>query len=57
MTDDRDLDDVPAPAPASAGEPEEPGESADPLTAPGSTPGDEVHDAMIDEATGDQSAP
>ena len=57
MADDEILDDVPVPTPAGEGEPDDPGESADPLTAPTSMPGDEVHDAMIDEALDDGSAP
>ena len=52
MADPTDPDDFPTPTPAEAGEPDEPGESADPLTAPGTVPGDEVHEAMIEEADG-----
>lgn len=43
---------LPEPTPPSQGEPDEPGESADPLTAPTSVVGDEVHDAMVDDADG-----
>ena len=57
MADQRDPDDLPVPTPAEAGEPDEPGESADPLTAPLAIPGDEVHEAMVDEALGDEPAP
>jgi hypothetical protein len=52
MAEHPETDDLPDPTPPDAGEPGEPGESADPLTAPTSMPGDEVHEAMVEEATG-----
>jgi hypothetical protein len=55
MADDETLDDVPTPTPAGEGEPDHPGESADPLTAPSSMSGDEVHEAMVEEALDDDS--
>ena len=57
MAEPHDPEDVPAPTPPAAGEPEQPGESADPLTAPSSTVGDEVHDAMVEEALGEDQPP
>lgn len=53
MAEPHDPDDLAEPTPADTGEPEQPGESADPLTAPSTMPGDEVHQAMVDEALGE----
>jgi hypothetical protein len=53
MAEHPEPDDLPTPTPADAGEPDEPGESADPLTAPRSASGDEVHEAMVEEAGGE----
>lgn len=54
MADHSTDPDLPEPTPASDGEPVDPGEGADPLTAPEVEPGDGVHESMIEESGGDQ---
>lgn len=53
MADHLTDDEMPEPTPAVEGEPVDPGESADPLTAPETDAGDGVHEAMIEESLGE----